>query len=153
MGRLVPLLALAVALAPLAAAGCGTDAVGVAACKQIEEARCLRAAKSCPQLQVSPPVYNSGSWADACIRDYDVACLHGLSVSDPGPAVVNACVSAIQSGTCDVVQNPTTAAACAWLQPPASTAADASDAEGGEGGEGGDAGDGAEAGDGAATGD
>jgi len=114
------LLALPLGLAAAAAAGgCNGSAVGVDACKSIEEARC-RQVPSCPNVQVSPPVYyTSGSATDACIRYYDVACAHGLAVGvDPGTSAVNACVSAIENDGCDVVAKPETDPACAWLEPP-----------------------------------
>jgi hypothetical protein len=123
-------LRLGLALAAAAAAGaCNGSAVGVDACKSIEEARC-RQVPNCPNVQVSPPVYyTSGSATDACIRYYDVACAHGLAVGvDPGTSAVNACVSAIENDGCDVVAAPETDPACAWLEPPDSGAGDARDA-------------------------
>jgi hypothetical protein len=111
-------------------AGCGTDAVDVDGCKQIEEARC-RQAPACG-IPIDRPWFTSGTDVDSCIRYYDIACLHGLDVSDPGPLAVNACVAAIQADTkskdeCAVVKQPQIAVACGWLIPPAS-APDASDA-------------------------
>lgn len=111
--------------------GCGTGAVDVDGCRQIEEARCRQA----PACGISLAELNitSGTSVDACVRFYDDACLHGLAVSDPGPADVSACVAAIQADTnakdkCSVVKAPQTdVSACGWLMPPAS-AADASDA-------------------------
>jgi hypothetical protein len=132
-------LALAAALAvPLA---CGTGAVGVDACKQVEHARC-QAASACG-VSLEPPYHTAGSDVDACIRFYDVACLHGLvSGSDPGPAAVNACVAAISGHPCapdggppNLVVSPEQNPACSWLVPPVSTpATDASEAaaEGGD---------------------
>ena len=105
-----------------AAAGCGTDAVGVQACRQIQEARC-RQAPACG-IFLQPPYHTSGTDVDACIRYYDDACLHGLSTgSDPGPLSVNACVDAINrapmtDGGCAIVETPEQADACAWLAPP-----------------------------------
>jgi hypothetical protein len=118
-------------LLALAAAGCSTDAVDVDGCKQIEEARC-RQAPACG-LALSVPNFTSGTDVDACIRFYDDACLHGLAVSDPGPAAISACVTAIQSTStkdhCAVVQAPQTdTAACGWLVPATATV-DASDAQ------------------------
>jgi hypothetical protein len=112
-------------------AGCGTDAVDIDGCKQIEEARC-RQAPACG-IPIDRPWFTSGTDVDSCIRFYDIACLHGLDVSDPGPSAVSACVAAIQADTkskdgCAVVRQPQTdLAACGWLIPPAS-APDASDA-------------------------
>lgn len=133
-------LALA-ALAPFCAGGCGTDAYGVSECKQIEEARC-RAAAKCPDIPLGDIYHASGTDVDACIRFYDIACLHGLEVNDPGATVVNQCVLAIQAtdggASCSIVEQPWTTKACSWLAPSnipeASTpeaapdAADASDA-------------------------
>jgi hypothetical protein len=124
-------LALALVLAGSGVVGgCGTDAVDVDGCKQIEEARC-RQAPACG-MKIEPPYFTSGNDVDSCIRYYDVACLHGLDVSDPGPSAVSACVAAIQADTkskddCVVVKQPQVALACGWLVPPASTP-DASDA-------------------------
>jgi hypothetical protein len=119
---------LAILVAGLANA-CGTGAVDVGACKQIEEARC-RQAPACG-IPIEPPYFTSGTDVDACIRFYDDACLHGLVAGDPGAAAVNACVAAIQSDTlekdqCGIVRAPQTdQAACGWLVPPASAATDA----------------------------
>jgi hypothetical protein len=119
-------LGLTLGLAPLHAA-CGTDAVGIQTCRQIEEARC-RQAPACG-ISLQPPYHASGSDVDECIRFYDVACLHGLaSGNDPGPIAVNACLAAIHGASgsdCSVVVSPETAPACAWLGP-SSGASDAS---------------------------
>jgi|HubBroStandDraft_5_1064220.scaffolds.fasta_scaffold880261_1 hypothetical protein len=126
------LAALALLLAaPLIANGCGNDAVDVDGCKQIEEARC-RQAPVCG-IPIEPPYFTSGTDVDACVRYYDVACLHGLAVSDPGPTALDACVAAIEGDTlakdgCSVVKAPQTdTAACGWLLP-SSEPSDASDA-------------------------
>jgi hypothetical protein len=120
------------ALVPIATmwvGACGTDAVGIETCRQIEEARCRRA-PDCPDIDLSKPPHR-GSPAtdvDACIRFYRDACLHGLAVADPGAVTTKACIDAIGAGSCTVVEHPETAAACAWLIPPApSPATDASD--------------------------
>jgi hypothetical protein len=117
---------------PTLASGCGTSAVDVDGCRQIEEARC-RQAPACgmnfDELNVT-----SGSTVDACVRFYDIACLHGLAVSNPGPLAVGACVAAIEADTktkdnCSVVRSPQTdKAACGWLVPSPPTSPDASDA-------------------------
>jgi hypothetical protein len=121
---------------------CGTDAVGVDACKQVEAARCRNATACGVSLQ--PPYTASGTDVDACIRYYDIACLHGLaSGSDPGQTAVTACVNAINDHPCspgkpNLVTSPESDAKCAWLIPPASApAAEASSdatAEGGDAG-------------------
>lgn len=128
------LAALALLLAgPLGVDGCGANAVGVDACRRIEEARCRRA-PACG-VPIEPPFFTSGNDVDACVRYYDDACLHGLAGNDPGLGAVNACVAAIQSanpqvdGGCDVVKSPQSdVPACGWLMLSASAAADASDA-------------------------
>jgi hypothetical protein len=109
-------------LAVLAATACGTDAVGVDACQEVESARC-RAAPGCG-VSIEPPFSTSGSNVDACIRYYDIACLHGLaSGNEPAPAAVSACVAAIAAHPCDahaanLVETPESDPACAWLIPP-----------------------------------
>jgi hypothetical protein len=118
---------IALATLPVAIAACGTDAVGVQACRQIQEARCQQAPPCGIALQ--PPYHSSGTDVEACTRFYNDACLHGLaSGNDPGPIAVNACVAAINGasmtdGGCSVVASPQTASACSWLAP--SIAADA----------------------------
>jgi hypothetical protein len=69
----------------LQAGGCGTDAVGVSSCRDIELARC-DAAASC------------GTVDDAaeCRRFYHDQCLHGLPVSDPGRSAVSECVEMLE---------------------------------------------------------
>src|SRR5579863_3894616 len=81
----------------VATSGCGTGAVDVDGCRQIEEARC-RQAPVCG-IRLDEPYFTSGTSVDACVRFYDDACLHGLAVSDPGPSAVSACVAAIQADT------------------------------------------------------
>lgn len=132
-GPLALLLALAAAGVAVLGAGCGSSGQGVDACKSIEEARC-RQVPNCPNVTVSPPIwYTSGSAVDACLRYYDTACGHGLSIgSNPSTSDVNACVSAINN-SCAVVATPQSDPSCTWLVPPADDDA----------GEGGDAGDGA----------
>jgi hypothetical protein len=117
MPRLPALLALVLGLAPVAGA-CGSSAMGVDACKSIEEARC-RQVPACPNVEVSPPIwYTTGSAVDACIRYYDTACLHGLSIgSNPASSDVTQCVAAI-NGSCAAVAEPQSVPACAWLVPP-----------------------------------
>jgi hypothetical protein len=140
------------AFAPLGTGGCGTDAIGVGECKQIEEARC-RAAAKCPEIPLGNINHASGTDVDACIRFYDVACLHGLEVPDQGAIATAACVQAINAtdggASCSIIEQPWTTKACAWLSPSnipetstpeASTDAidaptDATDATTGEGGD------------------
>jgi hypothetical protein len=135
--RLLGLLALAT-LVGAAGGGCGTDAVGVQTCRQIEEARCRRA-PACA-IPLEPPYHTSGGDVDECIRFYDDACLHGLTNGDsPSQTELNACLAAINgrgpSGDdCSVVSDPATASACSWLAPTPATAEASSsdDADSGE---------------------
>jgi hypothetical protein len=96
--------------------------VGVDGCKRIEETRC-RLAPMCG-ISLEPPVHTSEGDVEACIRYYDVACLHGLAVADPGATAVNACVSAIQSHGCSAVMAPESDPACAFLAPASDAGAD-----------------------------
>src|SRR5262245_32926723 len=115
---LTVLFALPVA-AGATAAGCGTDAVGVEPCRQIEEARCLHG-PNC-NVDMSKPVHRDAPTTDidACTRFYRDACLHGLSTpNDPGAVAVKACVDAINTGDCNVVLHPETHPSCAFLVPP-----------------------------------
>jgi hypothetical protein len=128
--RRLAALSLLLAALPIAN-GCGNDAVDVDGCRQIEEARC-RQAPAC-EIPIEPPYFTSGTDVEACVRYYDIACLHGLAVGDPGPTALNACVAAIEGDSlnkdgCSVVKSPQTdTAACGWLLP-SSEAPDASDA-------------------------
>jgi hypothetical protein len=86
-------------------------------------------------VSLEPPYHTAGSDVDACIRFYDVACMHGLvSGSDPGQAAVSACVAAIAGHPCaagepNLVKSPEKDPACSWLVPPVSApAVDASEA-------------------------
>jgi len=124
---------LLLALAGLAAAvplagGCGTGAVGIDACRQIEDARC-RKAPDC-QINLQPPYHQAGSNVDECIRFYDAACMHGFaSNNDPGASAVSACVAAIENNGCSVVQSPESDPACSFLIPAGTDGGtDASDA-------------------------
>jgi hypothetical protein len=125
----------AVALSALAgvaalALACGTDAVGVDECRQIESARCLQAPNcaayctasttACP-IDLAIPVHRDAPTTDidACVRYYHDACLHGLKTSTlPDTAQLNGCLAAINSGYCPTVIQPETDPACAWLIPP-----------------------------------
>jgi hypothetical protein len=105
-------------------ASCGTDATGVSICRQIEEARCKQA-PGCG-ISITPPYTTTGSSVDACIRFYDIACLHGLA-NDNGSVDVDGCLAAINK-SCSAVKAPESAPACAWLAPPMTAPADASNA-------------------------
>jgi hypothetical protein len=107
---------------------CGNSADGTGACRSIEEARCRRA-PACG-IALEPPFHTSGGDVDACIRYYDVACSHGLTVGEPGAGAVNACVHAIETEpSCTIVHAPETDPNCAWLAAAVSTTADASSAD------------------------
>ena len=108
---------------------CGTDARGIDSCRRIEESRCRRATACGVDLGFYRFV-GAGETAavEGCIRYYREACLHGLVAEDPGPTQVQACVDAINVGTCDVVKAPETTAACGWLVPPAPAPAPTADA-------------------------
>lgn len=124
------------ALAALALAGlggtvaCGTEAVGVDACRKIEKVRC-ESAGACGIDLIRPVHAGEGPKADvaACTRYYDDQCLHGLVMAkEPGAQAVDACVDAIINGDCSVVEAPETAPACAFLVPPETpTPSDAGD--------------------------
>jgi hypothetical protein len=125
--RAIVRIAVAPAAVIFGANACGNGAVDVSGCRAIEDARC-REAPAC-EVALEPPYHTSGSNVDACIRYYEVACLHGLGVPDPGTAAINACAAAISAGDCALVQSPVTGA-CAWLAPSAasSSAAEPTDA-------------------------
>jgi hypothetical protein len=105
-------LALGASLAVGLVSACGSKAVGVDLCKQIDTARCQRA-PACG-VMLTTPDFTSGTAVDACIRYYDVACLNGLEVAAPSSAEANACVDAINSD-CDYVATPQNYPACSWL--------------------------------------
>lgn len=107
---------------------CGTDPIGVEACRKIEKVRC-ESAPAC-NIKLDRPVHIGESAANdvaACIRYYDDQCLHGLTIKEePAPADVDACVNAIIGGSCAIVEAPQTDPACAFLIPPErATAVDA----------------------------
>jgi hypothetical protein len=81
---------------------CGTDAVGVNECRQIEEARCVAAAK-CGTIED----------VEVCKEFYNDHCLHGLAIEDvPRAKVVNACVATIAAaGSCAAKRGAKTAPA------------------------------------------
>ncbi|MEI7893987.1 MAG: hypothetical protein WCI05_12915 [Myxococcales bacterium] len=112
-------------LVPLALA-CGTDAIGVDACRKVEEARCRRALACAVPLE--RPVSPDGNDVDTCVRFYRDACLHGLVAADPGAPALRACIDAINGGDCELVLHPELDGACAWLVPP-NTPVDAGNAD------------------------
>jgi len=118
-------------------ASCGTSAVGVDDCRDIEQARC-RASASCLDGDGVALVQD----VPACERYYRDHCLHGFAVKPPAGADVAACVQLIEragrcaqqdpnrelgctetasaqraglSSACDVVTHPERATECAFL--------------------------------------
>jgi hypothetical protein len=118
------LFALAAPVAVVVTA-CGTDAIGIDACRQIETARCKQA-PAC-NISLAQPVHRDSPTTDvdACIRYYHDACLHGLSTGDPGAPTVQACVDAINTGDCATVLKPEKNPACTWVKPPDAVVPDA----------------------------
>jgi hypothetical protein len=124
------------------ASSCGTNAVGVDDCREIEQARC-HAGDPCGLIED----------VDACDRYYRDHCLHGLATKPPAGASVSACVQVIQAAgrcaeagadtalskceegvtdsqpglrtACDVVSHPERASECSFLldMPPVSGSA------------------------------
>jgi hypothetical protein len=125
-------LASALTVFSLVTASCGTSAVGVDDCREIEKARC-QAASPCGIIDDVP----------ACERFYRDHCLHGLAAPPPEGASVAACVQVIQAAgqcaedgadtplasctpritaaaaglktACDVVQHPELTSECSFL--------------------------------------
>jgi hypothetical protein len=120
------------------AGSCGTDAVGVSECRELEQARCA-AAVSCGFADV-----------DECGRFYRDHCLHGVAIAELSQVEVDACVATIDNAgrcaaaqpdsapaacavpiatqsevarVCDVVLQPELASACAFLRPAPAAAA------------------------------
>lgn len=83
--------ALSMTCAFLLASGCGSDAVAVEACRDIEQARC-EAGRHCGLVDD----------VDRCKRFYRDHCLHGLKTDKtPGDPQVDECVAAIKlAGKC-----------------------------------------------------
>ncbi len=149
------LLSAAASFSLLTGSGCNTGAVGVDACRDVEQARC-RAGLSCGLV----------SDVEACERYYRDHCLHGLATAPPPGADVSACVNAIQAAgrcaegdpdaalgacdardgvpssrpglslACDVVEHPERTPECAFLTdlPPEEGAGGQSSGGGGEAG-------------------
>lgn len=84
------LLATVTSFSLVTASGCGTAAVGIDDCRDIEQARC-HAAAACGFV----------SDVDACERYYRDHCLHGLPVKPPAGDSVPSCVEVIKAaGRC-----------------------------------------------------
>ncbi len=80
--------------------GCGTDAVGIDACREVEFARC-EAAVDCGLIDD----------AEQCKRFYRDHCLHGVKLEEaPSSVAVDDCVETIQrAGRCARQEGPKTA--------------------------------------------
>ncbi len=88
--RLIRPVVLAVALVAATGAGCGTDAVGVDDCRQIEQTRC--------DYAVTCGITDD---VDACKRFYKDQCLHGLSGGQPSRLELKQCLGTISAaGKC-----------------------------------------------------
>lgn len=122
----------AVAILGVASAiACGTEPVGVDACRKIEGARCENA-RSCG-IDLARPRHEGDSPSDdvgACRRYYEDACLHGLVTSvEPGSVLVDECVTAInESPDCEIIKSPEKSPKCSFLIPPAAPVAPVVDA-------------------------
>lgn len=125
--RGLPIVAVSLGIAAFLA--CGTDPVGVDACRRIEGARC-ESAYGCG-IDLTKPVHRGDTPSldvGACKRYYEDACLHGLVArEDPGSVKVEACVQAITdpNTSCEVVRTPEIHPACAFLSSAPATPADA----------------------------
>jgi hypothetical protein len=76
--------------------GCGTPAVGIDDCRDIEQARCDAAAACHTLTDVA-----------ACKRFYRDQCLHGLPAAPPPRESVDECIAVIQNlTTCAKVGGP-----------------------------------------------
>jgi len=90
------LLSAAATFSLVTASSCGTSAVGVDDCRDIEQARC-RASAPCLDSNGSPVINDVG----ACERYYRDHCLHGLTVKPPASASVSDCINVIEAaGRC-----------------------------------------------------
>lgn len=93
----------------LAPASCGSDAVGVDACRAIETARC-EAATACGFTEEK---------VQTCTLFYRDQCLHGIENADAGtPAteVVDACVAAVNATAACAKAGATTLDGCAGAE-------------------------------------
>jgi hypothetical protein len=118
IGKLISISLVALASATVFLIACGTDATGIEACRQIEEARCRKAPGCGVDMNVPPHRDSPKQDVEACVRYYRDACLHGMAVADPGHPQTQSCVDAILAGDCPTVLNPETHPACAFLIPP-----------------------------------
>jgi hypothetical protein len=113
------LVVVALLLAGVYIGACGNGANNVAACQQLESARCARA-PFCG-VELTYPLHEGNSTSDnvaACQLYYQDACLHGLVTSvGVSTTEVNNCVKAINE-SCPVMLAPQTSPACSFLNPP-----------------------------------
>lgn len=149
------LLATAATFSLVTASSCGTNAVGVDDCRDIEQARC-RASASCLNDDGAPLIDD----VPACERYYRDHCLHGLAVKPPAGASVAACVQVIEAAgecaksdpgstlddcpvtdrragltrACDVVTHPERATECSFLLDVPDDSGAAGQSSGGQGG-------------------
>jgi hypothetical protein len=151
------LLAGIIAFLLVYASGCGTDAVGVDECRDIEYARC-EAARYCGLVE------DTDKAAQACKRFYRDQCLHGMTSGErPGAPRVKDCVAVINAAgacakngqdalvdcfasstaklkdvetnltdTCDAIREPEQVKACDFLSTPVEIEAGADVDEGGD---------------------
>jgi uncharacterized membrane protein YgcG len=90
LSRLVATAAALVGLAGLVPTACGTDAVGIDACRRIERFRC-KAAPYCPAFDTW-----TADDVTACEELYRDQCLHGVAAEEaPSDSQVDACITAI----------------------------------------------------------
>jgi hypothetical protein len=98
-------------------AACSSGAVGVDACRRVEEIRCQRAL-SCKVDLSRPPHDPVNPEADvaACARHYQEACQHGIvAAKEPSVQEVDVCVKALRDGPCTSIVAPETDKACVFL--------------------------------------
>jgi hypothetical protein len=102
-GRIVAIASLVFA-ALLHASGCGSEARGVDACRQIESARC-EAASKCP-TEFPEFTERYGSVA-SCQRFYDVQCGRGVQEAskEPSRAELTACLTQVRT-SCEAAADP-----------------------------------------------
>ncbi|WP_272829026.1 hypothetical protein [Sorangium sp. Soce836] len=105
----------------LATQSCGTDAVGIDACRQIETARC-EAAAACPAWVGSA---DADARVDACVEFSWDQCLHGIEnagtkehpAPEPTESQIKACVDAIGATRECAADNVASMAECSAAQP------------------------------------
>ena len=101
------LLSAAATFSLVTSSGCGTSAVGVDECRDIEQARC-RANASCLDARGNPLIED----VSACERYYLDHCLHGLAAKPPAGASVDACLDVIETAGLCAKSDPEAALDC-----------------------------------------